>query len=97
MRGPQIRVDSSTMAIKPPPINELMQQVNQLLGDSGLKGEVDKSVRTLVQGALSRMDLVSRDEFDTQAEILARTRSRLEELEQQLESLGEELEKSDPA
>ena len=83
------------MAIKPPPITDLVQQVNSLLGDSGLKGEVDKSVKTLAQAALSRMDLVSREEFDTQAEILARTRARLEELEQQLETLSKQLDGGD--
>ena len=75
------------MAIKPPPIGDVFRQFNELLGNSGLKGEVDKSVRILVQSALGRMDMVSRDEFDAQAEILARTRTRVEELEKELEAL----------
>jgi BMFP domain-containing protein YqiC len=79
------------MAIKPPPIGDVLRQVNQLLGDSGLKGEVDKSVRTLAQSALGRLDMVSRDEFDAQAEILARTRARVEELERELEKLSQQL------
>lgn len=90
-------LDLRPMALKPPPIGEFVNQVSSLLGNSGLKGEVDKSVRTLVQAALSRMDLVSREEFDTQAEILARTRGRVEELERELEKLVGELEASDPA
>lgn len=85
------------MALKPPPIGDFVQQVNNLLGNSGLKGEMDKSLRSLVQAALSRMDLVSRDEFDTQAEILARTRNRLEELERELEQLAAEAQTSDPS
>lgn len=79
------------MAIKPPPISEVFKQVNSLLGESGLKGEVDKSVRTLVQSALGRLELVGRDEFDAQAEILARTRARVEELEKELETLSAQL------
>ena len=79
------------MAIKPPPNGDVLRQVNQLLGDSGLKGEVDKSVRTLAQSALGRLDMVSRDEFDAQAEILARTRARVEELERELEKLSQQL------
>jgi len=79
------------MAIKPPPIGDVLRQVNQLLGDSGLKGEVDKSVRTLAQSALGRLDMVSRDEFDAQAEILARTRARVEELERELDKLSQQL------
>jgi BMFP domain-containing protein YqiC len=77
------------MAIKPPPIGDVFRQFNELLGNSGLKGEVDKSVRSLVQSALGRMDMVSRDEFDAQAEILARTRARVEELEKELDALSE--------
>ena len=79
------------MAIKPPPLGEVIKQLNELLGDSGLKGEVDKSVRSLVQSALGRLDVVSREEFDAQAEILQRTRARLEELEKELETLSEQV------
>ena len=48
------------MAIKPPPPPwEVLQQVGELVGDSGLKGEVDKGVRAVAQSALSRLDMVS--------------------------------------
>lgn len=81
------------MAIKPPPPPwEVLQQVNDLVGSSGLKGEVDKGVRALAQSALSRLDVVSREEFDAQAEILRRTRERVQELEKDLEDLTRELE-----
>jgi len=75
------------MALKPPPIGDFVQQFTTLLGDSGIKGEVDRTLRTMVQSALSKLDMVSRDEFDSQAEILARTRARVEQLEQQLDQL----------
>lgn len=97
MTRPCFGLDFRPMELKPPPIGEFVQQLNSLLGNSGLKGEVDKSVRTLVQAALSRMDLVSRDEFDSQAEILARTRTRVEELEQAVDQLSGNPEDSDPA
>ena len=81
------------MAIKPPPPPwEVLQQVNDLVGNSGLKGEVDKGVRALAQSALARLDVVSREEFDAQAEILRRTRERVQELEKELEDLTRELE-----
>ena len=79
------------MALNPPPIGEVFRQFNELLGDSGLKGEMDKSVRTLVQSALGRLDMVSRDEFDAQTDILARTRARVEELERELEVLSQQI------
>ncbi len=79
------------MAIKPPSIGDVLQGFNGLLGDSGLKGEVDKSLHSLVQAALARLDMVSREEFDAQAEILARTRARVEELEKELQALSEQI------
>ena len=80
------------MAIKPPPPPwEVLQQVNDLVGNSGLKGEVDKGVRSLAQSALSRLDVVSREEFDAQTEILKRTRDRVA-LEAELETMTREME-----
>jgi BMFP domain-containing protein YqiC len=69
----------------------LLQQVSELIGGSGVKGEVDKSVRSLAQSALSRLDMVSREEFDAQTEILQRTRTRVVALEAALEELTREL------
>lgn len=63
-----------------------------MVNNSGIKGEVDKSVRSLVQSALNRLDVVSREEFDNQAEILRKTRARVAELEAELEQLARELE-----
>jgi len=80
------------MALRPPPPPwELLQQVSELIGGSGVKGEVDKSVRSLAQSALSRLDMVSREEFDAQTEILQRTRTRVVALEAALEELTREL------
>ena len=81
------------MAMKPPPPPwEVLQQVGDLVGGSGIKGEVDKSIRSLAQGALSRLDMVSREEFDAQSEVLQRTRERVVELEAELEAMTRELE-----
>ena len=81
------------MALRsPPPPWELLQQVSELVGASGIKGEVDKSMRSLAQSALSRLEMVSRAEFDAQTEILQRTRTRVVALEAALEELTRELE-----
>lgn len=80
------------MALKPPPIGDVIQQVNALMGESGLKGEVDRGARSLAQAALARLDVVSREEFDAQAAILKRTRARVSTLEAELETLTRELE-----
>lgn len=83
------------MALKPPPLSEVIQQVNELVGNSGIKGEVDKSMRALVQSGLAKLDVVSREEFDAQTETLKRTRSQVISLEAQLEELSKELENRD--
>lgn len=81
------------MALKPPPPPwELLQQVSELVSGSVVKGEVDKSMRSLAQSALSRLEMVSREEFDTQTEILQRTRARVVALEAALEELTGQLE-----
>ncbi len=79
------------MALKPPPPPwEVLQQLGDMVGGSGVRGEMDKSMRSLAQSALSRLDLVNREEFDIQAEILDRTRARVVELEALLEEMGKE-------
>lgn len=81
------------MALKPPPPPwDVVQQLNEFIGGSDVKGEVDKGVRALAQGALERLDVVSREEFDAQAETLERTQARVGELEALLEELTRELE-----
>ena len=49
--------------------------------------DVEKNVRVLLRGALGRLDLVSREEFDIQVALLARTREKLEALEERVTSL----------
>jgi BMFP domain-containing protein YqiC len=49
--------------------------------------DVERNVRALLRGALGRLDLVSREEFDIQVALLARTREKLEALEERLASL----------
>ncbi len=80
------------MALKPPPPWDVLQQVSELVSSSGIRGEMDKTMRTLAQSALSRLDVVSREEFDAQAEVLERTRARVVALEAELQALADELE-----
>jgi BMFP domain-containing protein YqiC len=81
------------MALKPPPPpRDVLQQLSELVGGSGVRGEVDKSMRALAQSALTRLDMVNREEFDAQAEILQRTRARVVELEAALEEMTREVE-----
>lgn len=84
------------MALKPPPIGDVVRQLSDLLGDSALRTEADRNARALLQSALRRLDVVSREEFDAQAEILARTEMRVAELEALLEQISARLDKPAP-
>jgi len=62
-----------------------------------MQQEVEKNARIALQSAFARMDLITREEFDAQSKVLARTRERLEALEQQVEALERNLKTSGPA
>lgn len=51
------------------------------------KDEMSKQFKQVLQTQLGKLDLVSRDEFDTQTQVLLRTRQKLEELEKKLTEL----------
>ena len=50
-------------------------------------GDIEKNAKAVVSGFLAKLDLVTREEFDVQAQVLARTREKLKELEARIESL----------
>ena len=76
------------MALKPPPPPwEVLQQVGEMVGGSTARDEIDRGARALAQSALSRLNVVSREEFDAQADVLRRTRERVQALEAELEAL----------
>ena len=70
-------------------IDTLSAQASRLLmNEGGLPGpEVEKHLKALLQSALSKLDVVSRDEFETQQAVLMRTRERLEVLEKRVSEL----------
>ena len=49
--------------------------------------DMERNFKSLLQSALARMDLVTREEFDVQTAVLARTREKLEALEARLKDL----------
>jgi len=56
--------------------------------------EVEKNLRATLQAMFSRMDLITREEFDAQAKVLARTRAQLETLEARIAALEAAYEKA---
>ncbi|MEH6470451.1 MAG: accessory factor UbiK family protein [Halopseudomonas sp.] len=61
----------------------LNEQLTQLLGEGPQRTqqEVRNSINLIVQSAFARLELVTREEFDAQSEVLMRTRTLVDELE----------------
>ncbi|AXK66667.1 accessory factor UbiK family protein [Burkholderia anthina] len=70
--------------------NDLQSRVSDLLKNSPAK-DVERNVKAMLSQGFSKLDLVTREEFDTQAQVLARTRVRLEELEKRVAELEQKL------
>ena len=72
-----------------PTLDELAKQlVDSVPGNLKSMGEdMERNFKSLLQSALGRMDLVTREEFDVQMAVLSRTREKLETLETRLAEL----------
>ncbi len=64
---------------------QFTQVMNTLNNGAELPGQ--SQVRAMMQSALGKMDFVTRDEFDAQSAVLARTRTLVEQLEKRVEAL----------
>lgn len=56
-----------------------------------VQADMEKNLRAAVQSALAKLDLVTREEFDVQRKVLARSRTKIEQLEKQLAELEAQL------
>lgn len=66
--------------------NDLQNKVSEALRNSPAR-DIEKNVRSMMTQGFARLDLVTREEFDVQSQVLARTRARLEELESRVAEL----------
>ena len=64
-------------------INDLQAKINQAIQNSPAK-DIEKNMKTLLTQGFAKLDLVTREEFDIQAQVLAKTRAKLEALEQRV-------------
>jgi ubiquinone biosynthesis accessory factor UbiK len=76
------------------PIDDLAARLAQILppGLAAARRELEDNFRAVLRANLDRFDLVSRERFDAQAQLLARTQARLAELEGRLQALEQQLE-----
>ena len=49
--------------------------------------DLESNFRAVLRASLGKLDLVTRDEFDTQSRVLERTRARLEALEARVRAM----------
>lgn len=56
-------------------------------GLQALQQDMERNMRAMLEAGLAKLDLVTREEFDVQSAVLARTRARLEQLEAQVAEL----------
>jgi BMFP domain-containing protein YqiC len=67
-------------------LDDLAARIGKAIENSPAK-DIEKNVKALLQSGLMRLDLVTRQEFDTQAQVLLRTREKVERLEARLAEL----------
>lgn len=72
--------------LKPKITEEFTARIGEVLARSPAR-DVEKNLRASLAAWLAKLDLVTREEFDVQAQVLARTREKLQELEDRLARL----------
>ena len=66
-------------------IDNLVDKIQSITKNSPLK-EVKNNLRSVIQSKLDEFNLVSREEFEVQKEVLKKTREKLEDLEKKIEN-----------
>lgn len=69
-------------------IDEIASKISRMVSETPA-ADIEKNLHALLRGAFTKLELVSREEFDIQAQVLRRTREQLDALEQRLTELEE--------
>ena len=73
-------------------MNESLEQLSKRIGSlipadlKHMQGDIEDNIHSLLQASLTKMNLVTREEFDVQSAVLQRTREKLDRLELLLET-----------
>ena len=67
-------------------IKEFSNKIREIVKDSPLP-DIEKNIDALLKSMFTKMELVTREEFDVQTEVLKRTRQKLEELEKKISEI----------
>ena len=72
--------------LDPKVFEELSARLSAIVAASPA-ADIEKNARALLSGVFARLDLVTREEFDIQAQVLQRTREKLKALEERLDQI----------
>jgi ubiquinone biosynthesis accessory factor UbiK len=72
--------------LDPKTLEEFGAKISALLANSPAK-DIEKNAKMVMSGFFAKLDLVTREEFDVQAQVLARTREKLKDLEARVDAL----------
>lgn len=67
-------------------IQEISDKIGKIIENSPIS-DIKDNVNALLQSTFTKLDLISREEFDIQTKVLKRTREKLEELEKKIDAL----------
>jgi len=71
-------------------MEDFQKNISELIAKSPA-ADIERNVRSMMTQAFTRMDLVTREEFDVQADMLARARTKVDQLSEQLRQLQSRL------
>jgi ubiquinone biosynthesis accessory factor UbiK len=75
-----------TPMLDPKLLEDFSAKMSALLANSPVK-DIEKNAKAALGGVFAKLDLVTREEFDVQAQVLARTRAKLKDLEARVTAL----------
>lgn len=87
-RIPEVRIEDATM-LDPKQLDDLVRRMSSAMpkGLQMLQEDINRNLRASLEAGLNRLDLVTREEFDVQSAVLARTREKVTQLEAQVAAL----------
>lgn len=70
-------------------LDDIARRLNEAMPSAAkaLQGDLEKNLRAATQSVFAKLDLVTREEFDVQRKVLARSREKIEQLEKQVVAL----------
>ncbi len=87
-----IHIIGDSNMLKPRFVEDLSARMSEILASSPAR-DLEKNLQAMLSGAFTRLNLVTREEFDVQAKVLMRTREKLAVLEKKIAELEQKNQK----